>query len=48
MLVTVCHSALDAESRVSLFWIPAGAYPVLDAGRNDIFIPRSRASRNSL
>ena len=35
MPVTGCHSALDAESRFSFFWIPAGVYPREDGGEND-------------
>jgi hypothetical protein len=33
MPVTGCHSALDAESRFSFFWIPAFA------GMTNIFTP---------
>jgi len=38
MPVTGCHSALDAESRFSFFWIPAGVHPREDGGGNDDFL----------
>ena len=39
------HSALDAESRLFFFWIPAFAGMT---ECTECFLPRSRASRNSL